>query len=181
MGVVFGILKQCEMPGEWCFRCTWCPAMFLGAGVMLFFSFFAIFSVLWADLCWNLDGFEQDPVGSNLGVAMSAAGETEQVVSIVNACWTGGDLLELFNLTSLLDELYGFKDNLTDSLNIDITNELDLAELDSFTTEIGLLNTDEFETQGDAYLASLNAVGESTFVNCVCYDADTNTCPTHGT
>jgi len=175
LGVVFGVLGMCKMPGEWCFRCTWCPAMFLGAGVMLFFSFFAIFSVLWADLCWNLDGFEQDPVSSNLGVAMSSAGETEQVVSIVNACWTGGDLLEVFNLTSLLDELYGFRDNLTDSLNIDITNELSLDELDSFTTEIGLLNTDEFEKQGDDFLTQLNAVS-GTWVKCECYDAVNDVC-----
>merc|ERR1719319_1335862 len=113
---------------------------------------------------------------------MESVSETDQVISIVNACSTGGDLLEVFNLTSLLDELYGFRDNLTDSLNIDITNELSLDELDSFTAEIGLLNTDEFEIAGDEYLVNLNAVGAQTqFVNCVCPDSAVgDSCPVYG-
>ena len=131
-----------------------------------------IIAVAWSDLCVNLDRFEDDPLESELGSAMTENldGST-QVIEIVNACWAGSDLLEAFNLTEVLD-WSAYRDNLSDILDVDITNELSLTELDSFVTEVNILNTDEFEVLGDQYLADLNAVGG----NCACYNMSSETC-----
>jgi len=150
--------------------------MCIGAGVMFLFSFFAIIAVAWADLCVNLDRFEDDPVDSQLGTSMTDNLDgSNQVIEIVNACWAGSDLLDAFNLTDVLD-WSAYRDNLTDILDIDITNELSLEQLDSFVTEVNILNTDEFEVLGDQALAALNAVGGS----CTCYNNDTQQCGVYG-
>jgi len=145
---------------------------------MFFFSFFAVISVAWADLCVNLDRFEADPVDSQLGQTISTNLDSsgDQVIEIVNACWTGSDLLDVFNLSDVLDWT-AYRDNLSSILDVDITNELSLEELDSFITEVNILNTDEFEVLGDQYLADLNSVGG----NCACYNMSTDSCYTHGT
>ena len=164
-------MKCTSCLGEWCFRLTWCPAMFIGAAIMLIFSFFAIVSVGWADFCVNLDEFEQDPLGSTLGQGLTSVddgdGQVENIIEIVNACWTGSDLLDEFNLTDLLD-WDSYRDNLTGVLNIDITESLSLDALDTLTSEINLLNTDEFEVTGDQYLADLNAIGGSCTCSVTC-------------
>merc|ERR1719356_2445633 len=103
-----------------------------------------------------------------------------QVIEIVNACWAGSDLLDAFNLTDVLD-WSSYRDNLSDILDVDITNELSLTELDSFVTEVNILNTDEFEVLGDQYLADLNAVGGQWGGLCACYNMSTDTCYTYGT
>ncbi len=139
IGVILGILKKCNKLGECCFRCTWCQNMFIGATIMLIFSFFGIISVGWADFCVNLDRFEADPKGSQLGqtiaqFSVNYSGNDSMAlnpVDIVNACWTGSDLLGVFDLKDTMN-WDSFRDNLTDVINIDITKEFTLDTLDSF-------------------------------------------------
>eukprot|EP01084_Bolivina_argentea_P160083 278789_1 len=159
--------KACKCIGECCFKITWCTAMWIGAVIMLVFSFFAVISVGWADLCYNLDMFEADPEGSNLGqtIASFTNGSEMNPITIVNACWTGADLIKALGMADSID-FSAYQKNMTSALNVDVTNSLTIDAVDSFVSEINLLNTDEFKVQGDNQIAVLNAVGG--VCTCVC-------------
>eukprot|EP00485_Elphidium_margaritaceum_P005965 CAMPEP_0202698458 /NCGR_PEP_ID=MMETSP1385-20130828/11733_1 /ASSEMBLY_ACC=CAM_ASM_000861 /TAXON_ID=933848 /ORGANISM="Elphidium margaritaceum" /LENGTH=1300 /DNA_ID=CAMNT_0049355181 /DNA_START=47 /DNA_END=3949 /DNA_ORIENTATION=+ len=109
------------------------------------------------------------PAGTGSGTGGGGFGSVD-VVQIVNACWAGSDLLELFNLTDTLN-WDSYRENLTDLLQVDVTRELSVEALDEMTTEINLLSTDEFEVTGDELIAALNAVGGT----CLCDCAASNT------
>ncbi len=84
--------------------------MFIGAAIILIFSFFAIISVGWADFCVNLDAFEADLEGSGLGKTIASLSDNSSggmdPVDIVNTCWTGSDLMEQLDWSSFRENMF---------------------------------------------------------------------------
>ena len=154
--------------GKWCFKVNWCLAMFLGATVMLILSFFAVLTVGWADFCVKLDDFESalkggDAEDSDIGAQLSAglsSDVTGQLYDFLDVCFYGGSLLDIFNLTNLLD-FDEFREQAADSLDIDIASFFESADFDSFETELELLDTSTFSEATDENLNLLNALNRT--------------------
>lgn len=117
--------------------------MYIGAAVMLLFSFFAIISVGWADFCVRLDDFERNLQSSQLGKQIGSEVSSDQVYEIVNACFYATDMLDIFNLSSMLD-WDSYRENVSNALDIDVTKYLENADLESFTSEVNLLDITDY-------------------------------------
>ncbi len=140
--------------------------MFIGVTIMLIYSFSPILSVGCADICVNLDAFEAYPEASSLCKTIASFSGNNSggmnPIDIVNVCWTGSDLMEVFN---------SLRENMTDMINVDITKEFTLHELDSFITEINLLNIDGFGVEGDRLIDAFHNVDVGGFnagFGCLC-------------
>ena len=164
---IFGLfLSTCL--GKWCFKINWCMAMFLGATVMLILSFFAVLTVGWADFCVKLDDFENalkdgDAQESDIGAQLSAGLSSEvtsELYQFLDVCFYGGSLLDIFNLTNLLN-FDQFREQAADSLDIDIASYFQSGDFDSFETELNLLDTSTFSEATDENLNLLNGLNKT--------------------
>eukprot|EP01083_Nonionella_stella_P316887 1151394_1 len=152
-------MAQCAWISEWCFRCTWCSMMCIGSLMMILFGCLAVINVGWADACVYLDALEDDPISTTPSSFHDGA-------KVINACWTGDNLFDTFNL-SQIQFWSEYQDNISVHLNFDLLKAFDVSQLDLFSSEIELMDIDEFHTQSDLYLAHLNQVGPPCTCNCL--------------
>ena len=69
-------------------------------------------------------------------------GQTINTLEVIDTCFNGGSLLDVFNLSSILN-LTQHRPQLDDILNIDLNNYIAVDELESFQTEIATSSTIE--------------------------------------
>ena len=172
---IFGVLLK----SKWCFKINWCLGMYCSSLLLLLSIPFVFVTTLCADFCVRLDEFEYalPTTDSQLAeaifnisgindakVTIDEANEitAQDVLRLIDVCFDGGSLLQVFNLSNVLDWTQ-YRQQLDDILNIDLSTYLQIDELETFQTEIDTLSTEEYSNNVDEYIAKANSIP-----NCYC-------------
>eukprot|EP01083_Nonionella_stella_P008552 24678_1 len=138
-----------------CFKVNWCCGMWLGTLMMFITSFAALIIVLWGDFCVRLDDFEEYGADSQMAKNL---GLEENAMELVNACFTGQSITELYGL----DDVFNW-DALRVSVRTQLTSRTQdamyLDQLVVFKAELDALNTNAFTEYVERLVLRANEVG----------------------